>query len=242
MKRGGGVALSSFCATLVALLVHADAALAGFDPPGEVILGTAQTLEQGELVIGVLSPLAYGIHDSLTVFIHPVSWALLAPNGSFRFRFYDEEPIRVAAVFGGAVAVSPDGVGIPDVRRPAGHIDIGISSTLTLGSWLLTGKVGYQRDFVPDDDDVDWSFVIDWVIGPSSLLQLQGGFQFGRIYAIKAVNASLAYVHSWGALHLAAGVAYGDFPLELEAGVVSACPNSWDYPCIWPVIDVFWRF
>jgi hypothetical protein len=241
MMRRRGVALCC-SATLAGAFLQAPVARAGFDPPSEVILGTAQTLEQGEIVIGVLSPLAYGINDSLTVFIHPVSWALLAPNGSFRFRVYDEEPVRIAAVFGGAVAVTPDGVSVEDIRRPAGHIDVGVASTLTVGPWLLTGKVGYQRDFGPDDDDFDWSFVIDWVIGPSSLLQLQGGFQFGRIYAVKGVNASLSYVHSWGALHLAAGLAYGDFPLELEAGVVSACPNSWDYPCIWPVIDVFWRF
>jgi hypothetical protein len=216
---------------------------ATFDLPSEVVLGTAQTLEQGELMIGILSPIAYGINDSLTLFIHPISLALLTPNGAFRWRLVDAESWRIAAAFGGAVTVPVDGVVDDDPRRPLGHADAGLLATTNLGPWVLTARAGYRHDFGPADDDFDWGVVVDWVISPSSLLQVQGGFLVGRERGLKSPSATISYVHSWGQVNLAVGVAYGEFPLALEANAVPKCTTgSWSYPCLWPVADVFWRF
>ena len=77
----------------------------------EVVLGTANTLEQGELIIGILMPAVYGITDDLMLTIHPISWALLSPNGSLRFRLVDEELIRRRRKKG--IPLAPDEVGVP---------------------------------------------------------------------------------------------------------------------------------
>lgn len=226
-----------------ALTLASPSARATFDLPSEVVLGTAQTLEQGELMIGLLSPIAYGINDSLTMFVHPISLALLTPNGMFRWRLVESDSWRMAAAFGGAVTVPVDGVVDDDPRRPLGHADASILTTTNLGAWVLTGRIGYQHDFGPADDDFDWAAIVNWVISPSSLLQLQGGFQVGRERGLKSPSATVTYVHSWGQVHLAVGVTYGEFPLALEADAVPKCStSSWSYPCLWPVADVFWRF
>ena len=223
-------------------LALSEAAQGTFDQPSEVVLGTAQTLEQGELMIGVFSPVAYGINDDLTLFIHPISLALLTPNGAFRWRLYDDDRVRVAAAFGGAATLPISGVVDDDPRRPLGHADIALVTTATAGNWLFTARAGYQRDFDPDEDDFDWSGIIDWVVGPSSLIQLQGGAQVGRVSGLHAPSAMLTYVHAWGQVHLAAGIAYGEYPLSLESRALPKCSQSWSYPCLWPVLDIFWRF
>lgn len=221
----------------------AASARATFDLVSEVVLGTAQTLEQGELLLGLFSPIGYGVNDSLTIFIHPVNWALLTPNAAFRARLYETDGIRLAAAFGGAGTVPTDNTVGGDPRRPLGHIDAGLLASFEVGGGvILTLRTGYQRDVDPDDDDFDGGVTVGWVITPSSFLQLLGGVQVGRKGGVKAPSAQLTYVHSFGSLHVAGGVAYGEFPLGLESGAVSACPNTWGVPCIWPVVDVFWRF
>ncbi len=228
---------------LAALLLLTSPAQATFDQVGEVVLGTAQTLEQGELLVGLFSPIGYGVNDALTMFIHPVNWALLTPNAAFRWRLFEGSGVRVSAAFGGAGTVPTEDTVGGDHRRPLGHVDAGLLTSVEVGGGVvLTARVGYQRDVNPDDDDFDGAVTIGWVISPSSFLQLQGGVQVGREAGLKAPSAHLTYVHSFGALHVAGGVAYGEFPLGLESGAVAACPNDWAAPCVWPVVDVFWRF
>ncbi len=71
------------CVFLVFALLWSAPAL-GWESAREVIHGSARVLEKGETIIGVVSPLAYGVHERVTLFTHPALWLLLTPNLWFR--------------------------------------------------------------------------------------------------------------------------------------------------------------
>jgi hypothetical protein len=229
------------CFAALVTLASAPAARAYWNAPSELVLGTSQTLEQGEVLIGILMPAAYGVTDSVMVTIHPINWALLTPNAGLRWRIYDSETTRLAITFSGAGTVVGEDESVKSsVDRPIGHITGTLGATFELGGgFLLTGLAGYQRDFNPSDDDLIWNAAVHWLITESSLLILQGGFQFGLgDQAIKTEQVTLAYVHAWEVIHLSVGVTYGNFPVAL---VNDKEITLKDVP-IWPVLDVFWRF
>lgn len=228
----------------------------------EVVLGTANTLEQGELIIGLLMPAVYGITDDLMLTIHPISWALLSPNASLRYRVVDEESVRLSISVGGAGTVLDAGdTSVPaDPRRPRGHVSGGVLATFDAGAGvLLTAMTGYQHDFAPSDDDFTWSVGMNWVITESSMLVLQGGFHWSFSRSrIDAEQISLSYVHAFDVLRVAVGIVYGNFPVALierrtntavDSAIDVAGSNAsneavvllQDIP-VWPVLDIFWRF
>lgn len=65
---------------LCALLISLPSQGAAWDSAKEVIHGSSRVLEKGETIVGVISPLAYGLHDRATVFTHPALHLLLTPN------------------------------------------------------------------------------------------------------------------------------------------------------------------
>lgn len=254
-------ALTKICVAIV-LITTTSPALAVWHNTREVVLGTANTLEQGELIIGVLMPAVYGITDDLMLTIHPISWALLSPNGTLRFRLLNEELVRLSITVGGAGTVLDAGdTSVPaDPRRPRGHVAGGLMTTFdTGGGILLTATAGYQRDFAPADNDFTWSAGVNWVITESSMVVLQGGFHWSFDRSeIDAEQVSISYVHAFDVVRVAVGVVYGNFPVALierrtNTTIDSAIDVSGrsasneavvllrDVP-VWPTLDVFWRF
>jgi len=55
-----------------------------WDTPAEIVHGTGRVLEKGEMVVGILSPLGYGLHERVTIFTHPILDLLLTPNAWLR--------------------------------------------------------------------------------------------------------------------------------------------------------------
>lgn len=52
----------------------------GWEKTRELIHGSSRVLEKGETLVGVLSPLAYGLHERVTIFTHPALFLLLTPS------------------------------------------------------------------------------------------------------------------------------------------------------------------
>jgi len=253
--------LIGLCAAAT-LLTASQPAKAVWHNTREVVLGTANTLEQGELIIGILMPAVYGITDDLMLTIHPISWALLSPNASLRLRLLDEEIIRLSITVGGAGTVLDAGdTSVPaDPRRPRGHVAGGMLATFDVGGGvLISANAGYQRDFAPSDNDFTWSAGVNWVISESSMVVLQGGFNWSfEREEIDAEQVSISYVHAFDVVRIAVGIVYGNFPVALierrtnttvdsaiDVGGRSASNEAvvllQDVP-VWPTLDVFWRF
>ncbi len=218
-------------------MTSAEAARADWHDPADVIHGTAHTLEQGQWMIGVFTPVVYGINDSLMVITHPVLWVLLTPNGGLRWRIVESERVTFAVQADGARSFLATETGELRDPRPTGRIATSTLTTFDLGARvLLTVQVGYQHDFLPAEDHLTFSGGVGWVIQPNHLLSLQGGSSWAfNARAVGQTTAMLLYTRAWDTLHLSVGVAYGNFPIALTSSAPLLVP-------VWPVVDVWWRF
>jgi hypothetical protein len=192
-----------YMAAALAVVLAAGDARAYWKSTGRVVMNSAYTLEEGELAIGVLSPLQYGVSDTVTIAIHPVLALLLTPNVSARYKVYDG-PVTVSIAgsylqtFLERVAIESqapaaeealpylreqDLVSIVDTGFP-GYVELGTLVSIPLGdSVTLTPYAGYSFKFftiVEDgletrlsDHGLSYGLGTNWLIGPSDLLSLQ---------------------------------------------------------------------
>ncbi len=233
-------------AALATVLLTAAPAEAVWNHTREIVHGTASTLEQGELLVGVITPISYGINDSLQVQLHPILWALLTPNAGLRFRLLDGD-IFSLSIESEASVTSVDEQNRPDDPRPLAHIYGGLAGTFSVGGGVLISlRAGYQHDFsekdgdtTVDDDDFVWSGGVNWLIGPSHLLLATGGAQYSsRRGGLKAPFGSIMYAYGFDSgSRIGVGVAFGSFPIPQgkDEGDGITLP-------VWPIIDWWKRF
>ena len=82
------------------LLAIPETARAGWDNSTEIVRGSAQVLEKGEIAIGIFAPLQFGLTDRLTIASHPVLNLLQMLNFSSRYRIRTGDNWIVAATGG----------------------------------------------------------------------------------------------------------------------------------------------
>ena len=229
----------SRAAVLIGCMMLAAPAAATWNNNKGVIHGTANTLEQGEVIVGLLTPVAYGITDDWMVMIHPISWALLTPNAAVRYRALDHDIVRLAFHVEGAVTPLNDAEKKNNLDpRPLGHVTVGSALTFHVGAdVLLTTQLSYRHDFTPHDDAFVFSGGVTWAFDPHHLLLLSGGAQYSRVdESVVKPTGHAIYAYAWDTWRLGGGVAFGDFPI-----VVPGKSKPVVLPA-WPVIDVWARF
>lgn len=223
----------------VAALAVLTALLAAFPVPAQaefgnirrVFSGTAYTLEEGELAVGILSPLQYGLFDRLTVSTHPILDLLLTPNVALRYKVLDRS--RVALGIGASYMqsfLSGAGRGVPGA--------VSAFPTLTLpftDDVALSLQGGYTLYIDPVRHGILYGANLGWLIGPADLIwvAVQGRYRFGP--GIETPTVELLYTHAWYQVRLSVGIAVGRFPTQ----VGSAATDLLDFP-VYPVIDVWW--
>jgi hypothetical protein len=212
---------------------------AHWNAPTEVIHSTAFTLEEGEFIFGLLSPIAYGARDTVTIVTHPVMWLLLTPNAGVRWRLTDAEAYSGAFVIDATQTLSTDGESSAQLDpRPAGQISTGFVGSFIVGSKLIvSANVGYRRDSSPDADMFAFSGSLSLLLSPAHMLLLQGGSAVSLAdKSTEPTTAMLLYVHAWDSVRASVGLAYGRFPIVLGNN-----EEPVDVP-VWPVLDLWWRF
>lgn len=225
---------------VVTLMVWNRPAEARWAGSRTILHGTAYTLEQGEFVLGLLSPLSYGAKNSVTITTHPVMWLLLTPNGGVRWRVHDNDTLAVALTFDGAREFGLEGAPANKDPRPEGSLSTGLSLSFDLFDRLaFTLSGGYSRHFGPDENNLSMGAGIAVLISSARLLLLQGNGLYepedGRFHS---VTGSLIYAHAWENLRAGVGLAYGRFPIVLEK---DGEDKAMDVP-VWPVLDLWWRY
>ena len=226
----------TLCAACVFVL--SVPAFASWNGPSQLIHGTAHTLEQGEVMIGVFTPLAYGVNDSLTIVTHPIMTLLLTPNAGFRWRVLDRDLLDVSVSMEGVRSfASEDHDLFRDASEPLGHLAGGVTMTVDIKHRVsLSLMAGYQRDLEPDADLATFGGSVQWLMGPSHLLALQASNRWDlSTHKMGTPNVTLFYAHSWDAFRASVGLAYGKFSILREDS------SPLDVP-IWPVLDMWWRF
>lgn len=263
--RPSGTALCA-AAALSALLASTPAR-AGWLSTDRVVMNTAYTLEEGELTIGLLSPLQYGVTEDVTIAIHPILALLLTPNVGARVRVWTEGvTVSVAASYSQtflrevAFEKSADGdTGAPYVRPGEsesiasgfpGTVQAGVLVSIPAGDVVtLTPYGGYTLDFftqvggglttVPSTHGPTVGFGLNWLIGDEDLLsvQVQGVIWSVPDGAPEIPTGTVAWAHAWDELRLGIGVAAGRFPLRVGEGVAG---EVIEIP-VYPYIDLWWR-
>lgn len=228
---GGVVAVRALLAgLLVAGAVWPSPARGEFGNIRRVFSGTAYTLEQGELAVGILSPLQYGLFDRLTVSTHPILDLLLTPNVALRYKVLDQS--RVALGIGASYMQSFLSVG--------GDAPGAVSAFPTL-SLPFTDEValslqgGYTLDIGPVRHGVLYGANLGWLVGPADLIwvAVQGRYRFGP--GIETPTVMVSYTHAWYQIRLSVGLAVGRFPTQVGSKVTDVL----DFP-VYPMIDVWW--
>ncbi len=223
---------------LVGITLVSTPAGATWTAPRDIVHNTANTLEQGELLIGIVTPAIYGITDSITLIVHPLNWLLLSPNVGLRWRLADTQLVRFSVYTEGMVTIQDDDqLSTVNDPRSLGHVTVGAVTTFDLGAGVMaTIGVGYQADFEPAEHNLGFWGGFNWLINRSNLLMLQGGAQYavGTNELVRA-QGTLMWAYAWEVARLGVGVSVGQFPVVRVSSVAAEVP-------VWPVIDYWGRF
>jgi hypothetical protein len=215
----------------LACLLIAAPTRADFGTVRRIVNGTAYTLKQGELAVGIFSPVQYGLLDELTLATHPVLDLLLTPNVAIKGKVYD-----------GPVAISLNATYMETFLDSAhqnfpGTISLYTMLTVPLGRAVsLTAQGGYNLDVSPIDHGAMFGVNATFLLSPSDLVQITVVDQWysgGR--GLRIPTAVVSYGHAWYRLRVSVGVAAGRFPLQIGDGGARVL----NLP-IYPVVDVWW--
>lgn len=227
----------------------------------EIIHGSARVLETGETIVGIVSPLAYGLVERVTVFTHPALLLLLTPNIWARINLLDEssaialetgyQQSLLVLEYGESPAADPDS-GTTDPLP--GYFQVGAIFSQTLGPRVqLSAAFGYLVRF--------GGFTTDLNEHNSGLYYRLGGhLLFREVNLVLAEvrgnwfnsgitrypSGTIIFARQLGRTRLGIGAAFGDFPISTDfqdatdprsgqTGETASLP-------VYPWIDLWWRF
>ena len=232
-----------------------------WDHPREIVHGSARVLGKGETIVGIVSPLAYGLVERVTIFTHPALLLLLTPNLWARVNILDDSS-AVALEAGyqqsllvleyGETTESETETGSTDPMP--GYFQAGVVFSQALGrSVQLSAATGYLVRFGGFTTDLNQH-------NSGVYYRLNGHLLFNEVNLLLAEvrgdwfngdgshypTGTLIYARQLGRTRLGIGAAFGEFPISTDfknatdprsgqAGDTVAIP-------VYPWVDLWWRF
>lgn len=227
--------------TLVACFALVTPARA-WDRPTELVHGTARVLEKGEMIIGILTPLGYGLHERVTIFTHPILDLLLTPNVWLRVDLWSNDRWAVALDTGyqqSFLSVAAEDVSGADAEYP-GYLQGGFAASFAARLLQVTLGTGYEGRFSGKDNLSDvylyYRVGLDLLASERSLVMVRVVGDVGlNPVGFEIPTVTLIYAHEFGRLRLGAGLAAGSFPIK-------GLPDKFDVWPVYPWLDLWWRF
>jgi len=226
--------------TLLAGLLPAAQARA-WDSPAELVQGTARVLEKGEMIIGILTPLGYGLHERFTVFTHPILDLLLTPNVWLRADLWSDERRAVALETGYqqsflSVAAEEDAA---ETEYP-GYLQAGVAASFAVRVLQITLAAGYEGRLSGRDDlarvFLYYRIGLDLLASERNLVMVRILGDAGVApWTLEVPTVTLVYAREFGRLRLGVGVAAGAIPIK-------GLPETLDVWPVYPWLDIWWRF
>lgn len=216
----------------------------------EIDWGTAYTIEEGSLSVGILSPLLVGVTDDLQVSVHPILLLVGKPSAALRYRLTPIGPVTLALNIGAAWSfirrVDLEGrerasdddtsTGFP------GSVQASLSATFRLGdAWLLTAGGGGGIDFLGGTAEralIHLQLGAHYLINPRHMLMAQLSGLIDPRAGGRLVRPSLQTLYAWAPssrVQVGAGLSFGRFFWDVEPGRTRTIH-------IFPVADVWFRF
>lgn len=216
----------------------------------DIELNTANTLEEGSLSIGILSPLTVGVTDDFQAAIHPVLLLLGQPSLSLRMRLTPAGDVSAALNLGGAWSFIRRETSDGRTGLEAGGDKVGFPGTLQLtetttfrvgGRVLLSAGGGVAVDFLGEDPErglLELHASAHWLVTARHLLMLQvmGLLPFTERVSLLRPTTQVLYVWSiTSSVQLAIGLGLGDWPWRTsESGRTTVH--------LFPLLDLWFRF
>ncbi|MFH1529757.1 MAG: hypothetical protein ABIK09_03360 [Pseudomonadota bacterium] len=213
-----------------------------WDRPTEVVQGTARVLEKGEMTIGILTPLGYGLHERVTIFTHPILDLLLTPNIWLRVDLWSDEQWAVALETGyqqSFLSVAAEDGSSADARYP-GYLQAGFAASFAVRLLQVTLATGYEGWFSSDNDLSDvflyYRVGLDLLASERNLVMVRVIGDVGlNPVGFEIPTVTLIYAREFGRMRLGAGISAGSFPMK-------GLPARFDVWPVYPWIDLWWRF
>ncbi|NOZ01462.1 MAG: hypothetical protein GXP54_06180 [Deltaproteobacteria bacterium] len=230
--------------TLLAFTLIAAAAIprparaqAGFGEVRQVLDGTAYTLEEGDLTVGILGPIRYGLLDQLMIVTHPVLHLLLTPNALLKWKAYDGD---AALAFNlGYIQTFLDSKSFPGTVSFFPTVSFPINWRV-----VISAEAGYLLDLSPITHGVMFGSSFSVLITDSDLLSLHVQDEYywdGG--GLTTPTIILAYSHAFYRMRLKVGLAVGRFPIQVGTTTRTngdIVPDNRELP-VYPVIDLWWQ-
>jgi len=197
------------------------------------------------MVIGILTPLGYGVHERVTVFTHPILDLLLTPNVWLRLDLWSNDAWAVALDAGYQQSflsvAAADASGDPgDHADYPGYLQAGVAGSFAVRMLQVTLATGYEGRFSGRDDLSDvflyYRVGLDLLADERNLVMMrlvgdvglnQGSFEIPTV--------TLLYCREFGRGRLGVGLAAGSFPVD-------GMPADFDVWPVYPWFDYWWRF
>ncbi len=216
----------------------------------DVEMNTAYTLDEGDLTVGLFSPLSVGVTESFQASIHPLLLILGQPSLAFRQRLTPVDDVTASLNLAGTwsfikretadgrSAAEADGatLGYP------GTLQLTATTTVRLGSrWLVSGGGGAAVDFLGGDPVrglIELHLSTHWL--PTSrhivMAQVMGYITARSPLELERPSAQILYAWAMTArLQLAAGLGLGDWQWESDTGTRRSLK-------VFPMLDLWFRF
>ncbi|GEM_PF-2748212 len=242
-------------AVVMALSAQPTAANASWENSSEIVRGTAQVLEKGEISVGIFAPLQFGLTDTVTVQSHPILDLLQLLNLSVRWRIATGNNWITGLTGGLKYALLSD-----DRARRTVEIDVGgvftwfphrrLAATAGI-TWAPVvsdlGTGSSMRQAIAPMATIHFIAKDDHLLIASLRSRLTGstGWQDTTLTAAWVSHHDFA-----NGVDVVLGVTFGDFAIRdpvlftgnavCEGGAAGQTCNSSTF--FYPVIDLWWRF
>ncbi|MBM4387096.1 MAG: hypothetical protein FJ088_05115 [Deltaproteobacteria bacterium] len=218
---------------LLPVLVYSSSGESSFRSVRRVIGNSAYTLEKSEFVIGLITPLEYGITDEVTLFTHPLLHLLLTPNGWLRWKIYDDNFAFALTTGYIETFLDPERLSFPGSVQTGGIFTIPFGNSVSLN---FTG--GYVLNVSPVSHNSNLSCGINLLVTDSDLISAQihsiYSYSYGKFSTPLGI---LSYTHAWDIIRLTLGAAFGNFPVYFG----NSEADLKELP-VYPVVDLWWQF
>lgn len=228
----------------------------GWDDARQVVHGSARILEKGETVVGVLSPLAYGVHERVTVFTHPALLLLLTPNFWTRLSVWESD-LALAVEAGylqswlagiGADGGTDEGSGSTEENAP-GFLQLGgVASYAFSDSVQVSLALGYLAEFGSEVGETSSGFYYrvgaDYLLDEANLFIAEVRGDWSPDNESPYPVGSLIYAREFGRTRLGIGACFGQFFGQALLGQGESVDNLafGESIYVYPWLDVWWRF
>jgi hypothetical protein len=215
------------CLSLAPLPAHSK-----FNGIRSVTDGTAFTLARGDLTVGIISPLQYGILEPLTISTHPVLYLFLTPNIALRARAIDRSVTLSFETSYMQTFLESASVRFPGYVSAYPILSIPLANTA-----VLSFRTGYVFDIEPRHHGLAFGGGIAVLLGNSHVINLQGqDSYFADAHDIEMPLVTLTYTYAFYRLRVRVGIAVGHFPIQVGNGSADI-KNIF----VFPIVDLWWN-